>query len=119
MEAENSEESKTDELLCKKCRIKDLGYGLEICEKHGMEYIDWKCMRCCSMAVFFCNGGKATFCTPCHNDAMNGVNEVHNNCTGGDCCPLGIPEHPKAGTETDSCFPLGCSLCRSENVAQI
>ena len=71
------------------------------------------------MAVFFCGGGSSTFCTPCHNDAMAGRNCEHDfkggECTGGEHCPLGIPEHPKAGTV----FPLGCSLCRSERVAQI
>ena len=71
------------------------------------------------MAVFFCGGGTMTFCTPCHNDAMAGRNNITSTCTGGDCCPLGIPEHPVAGTTIASCFPLGCSLCRSEKVALI
>ena len=96
-----------------------MGFGQKVCDKHGTDFIDWKCMRCCSMAVFFCVGGTMTFCTPCHNDAMASQNNIRTECTGGDCCPLGIPEHPKAGTDISACFPLGCSLCRSEKVALI
>ena len=96
----------------------ELGYGEGFCKKHGNEFIDWKCMRCCNMAVFFCRGGKYTFCTPCHNDAMANKNNIKSKCTGGPKCPLGLASHPKASTE-NSCFPMGCSLCRSEKLALI
>ena len=95
-------------------------YGKEMCEKHGNEYCDWKCMYCCSIALFYCAGGRMKFCTPCHNDAMNGGAKVKTQCTGGENCPLGLKKHPKAdGDRNKSSFPLGCSLCRSEKLALI
>jgi hypothetical protein len=33
---------------------------------HGDAYMEWKCRFCCSLATYFC-GGKARFCTPCHD----------------------------------------------------
>lgn len=91
-----------------------------MCAKHGNEFIDWKCMRCCSLAVFFCCRGKKTFCNPCHNDAMANVSNITTQCRGGKDCPLGIPEHPVASTDdASSCFAMGCSLCRSEKLALI
>ena len=71
------------------------------------------------MAVFFCCGGNFTFCTPCHNDAMANQNNIKSKCTGGPKCPLGLASHPKASTDKSSCFPMGCSLCRSEKLAMI
>ena len=83
-----------------------------MCDKHGNGFIDFKCTFCCSIALFFC-GGNRYFCTPCHNDAMNGGKaKAKSKCTGGKNCPLGIPEHPKAGSN----FVIGCSLCRSNNL---
>ena len=61
-----------------------------------------------------------TFCTPCHNNAMSNNLKVQTECEGGKTCPLGIPSHPKANTDgSKSCFPMGCSLCRSEKLALI
>ena len=71
------------------------------------------------MAVFFCRGGNYTFCTPCHNDAMAGRNEIKSKCSGGPNCPLGLASHPIASTNKSSCYPMGCSLCRSEKLALI
>ena len=105
--------------MCKSCRLKATGYGEASCKKHGYDFVDWKCMRCCSMAVFFCGGGSYTFCTPCHNDAMAGKHTITNTCTGGPNCPLGLPFHPAASTETKSCFPMGCGICRSEHMEMI
>ena len=91
-----------------------------MCEKHGNEFVDWKCMYCCSIALFFCGGGGGKFCTPCHNDAMNGGPKVRTQCTGGENCPLGLKKHPKAdGDRNKSSYPLGCSICRSEKLALI
>ena len=96
-----------------------MGFGLAMCEKHGNEFIDWKCMYCCSLATFICAGGTGNYCTPCHNDAMANVCNIKTQCRGGKDCPLGIPEHPVASNDASSCFALGCSLCRSENLALI
>ena len=119
LESENSDDLNPESLLCKKCAVKELGYGESFCKKHGNEFIDWKCMRCCNMAVFFCRGGTYTFCTPCHNDAMASRNNITNKCKGGPKCPLGLASHPIASTNKSSCFPMGCSLCRSEKLALI
>ena len=116
LESESNEAAKK---MCKSCKLQKSGYGQASCKKHGYEFVDWKCMRCCSMAVFFCGGGSYTFCTPCHNDAMAGKHTITSTCEGGPNCPLGIPFHPKASTETTSCFPMGCSICRSENLELI
>ena len=111
---------KKQDLMCEPCATEELGFGEEMCEKHGNEYCDWKCMYCCSIALFFCGGGGGKFCTPCHNDAMNGGAKVKTQCTGGENCPLGLKKHPKAdGDRNKSSFPLGCSLCRSEKLALI
>ena len=63
---------KKEDLLCQDCAKEALGFGKDFCEKHGNEFIDFKCKYCCSIALFFCCGGNEHFCTPCHNDAMNG-----------------------------------------------
>lgn len=70
MQSENA--MRDEDMLCKDCAIEALGYGKEICDKHGNEFIDWKCMFCCSIALFFCERGNGQYCTPCHNDAMSG-----------------------------------------------
>jgi len=118
MQSEN--QLKKEDLLCKRCSIEELGLGRAMCEKHGNEFVDWKCMYCCSIALFICSGGTGNFCTPCHNDAMAGRLHAKTQCTGGEGCPLGIPIHPVASSDPKkSKFPLGCSLCRSEKLALI
>ena len=97
MQAMQSEGSlKKEELLCKTCLTDSLGFGEAMCKTHGNEFIDWKCMYCCSIAVFYCVGGRYVFCTPCHNDAMGQrLNKTDPpECLGGPECPLGIPKHP-------------------------
>ena len=45
---------------------------------------------------------------------------IKSKCTGGPKCPLGLASHPKASfNDKSSCFPMGCSLCRSEKLALI
>ena len=50
------------------------------------------------------------------NHTIAGNKRAFSNCTGGPKCPLGIPKHPKASNFKTSCFPMGCSLCRSEKL---
>ena len=85
---------------------------------HGADFIDWKCMFCCSVALFNC-GGQYWFCDPCHNQAGE---LIHGRKKAKDCfgknCPLKVP-HPRAGRDIKkSGFPLGCSLCRSEHLEE-
>ena len=91
-----------------------------MCDLHGNEFVDWKCLFCCSLATFICAGGTGHYCTPCHNDAMAGRLNTKTQCVGGAECPLGVPRHPKANRDAKKArFPLGCSLCRSEKIALI
>ena len=103
-----------EELKCKACKEK----GMKICKKHGNEFIDRKCMFCCSLAQFICCRGRFYFCQPCHNDAMNGGKHGPKTaCEGGENCPLGLEWHPKAHDDPKKgAFALGCSLCRSNNL---
>jgi len=111
---------KKEDLLCKKCISKTLDWGKAMCEPHGNEFVDWKCMYCCSIALFICTGGTGNYCTPCHNDAMAGRLNPTTKCKGGDKCPLKIPVHPVASKDAKiSRFALGCSLCRSEKLSSI
>jgi hypothetical protein len=77
---------------------------------------EFKCRFCCALATFFC-GGKAHFCTPCHDIAGQKVDfsewatkwEGVIECPGFEKCPLGVP-HGMNGEE----YSLGCSMCRAE-----
>ena len=61
------EKANKEDLRCKDCTLKAYGAGKETCEKHGDEHIDWKCMFCCSVAVWHCFGTHF-FCERCHNE---------------------------------------------------
>ena len=118
---QSEDKTRKEDLLCKSCAWKALGLGSNMCEKHGNEFIDFKCMYCCSIGLFVCCKGRYYFCQPCHNDIMNGgKHKARTDCTGGPGCPLGIPCHPKADDDPKkSAFAIGCSLCRSEKLALI
>lgn len=118
---QSEEKTRKEDLLCKTCAWSKLGLGSNMCEKHGNEFIDFKCMYCCSVGLFMCSQGRNYFCQSCHNDAMNGgKHQPQTDCTGGPNCPLGIPHHPMAGRDpSKSAFALGCSLCRSEQLSLV
>ena len=90
--------------------------GSAICNKgHDVEFIDWKCMYCCSVALFNC-GGAQWFCDRCHNEAIARKTRIRD-CKGKNC-PLGVL-HPRPSRDAaKSAFPLGCSLCRSEHLEE-
>ena len=91
-----------------------MSIGSNICKNgHGPEYIDWKCMFCCSVALFNCNGGGLWFCDRCHNEG----GKVIRDC-GGKNCPLKLPHPPASNDFKKSAFPLGCSLCRSDHLVE-
>jgi hypothetical protein len=117
MNALEQAERKKEDLLCQDCLVKELGVGERSCAEHGTRFIDWKCMFCCSLAVFHCFG-IAYMCNECHNIMNMSLPRRCPrtiDCHGVDC-PLGIP-HPPAATNLDfkqgGAFPLGCSLCRT------
>ena len=104
------------ELVCGGCSAR--ASGVELCSKHGAEYMVYKCRYCCAPSVWFCFG-TTRFCDPCHNN----VSAVQGIAEGGDApkcpvgpvctqlpdgpCPLGI-KHPDVGSE----FCMGCGLCK-------
>ena len=49
-------------MVCGACS----GGGAEVCPRHGIEFLDYKCRYCCSVAVWFCFG-TTHFCNKCHN----------------------------------------------------
>ena len=103
--------------MCKDCLLKEIGAGQTTCAKHGDIQIDWKCMYCCSTALFRCFGTHF-MCEPCHSSYNWGIMPLHD-CHGVNC-PLGVahpPPHndPKKG----GVFPLGCGICRSEKLELI
>ena len=109
-----------DCFLCMKCAGVELGHGKEFCEIHGNEFIDFKCMFCCSIALFVSEGGKKFDCEPCIHNALEGSRKVMTACTGGPSCQLGVWSHPKADPDVKkSKFALGCGLCRSEKLSVI
>ena len=99
--------------------MKAYGAGQEICDKHGEAQIDWKCMFCCSVALFHCFGTHY-FCKRCHDEWLTPPYSqvVLRDCNGHDC-PLGVPHPPADPDPKKSVFPLGCGLCRSDHLAEM
>ena len=101
-----------EDLLCRACQLKAFGAGQKTCKKHGDAAIAWKCMFCCSEALYQC-GGSHFFCED-HHDGYKDQREVED-CKGVNC-PLGVPHPPASNNPRMSAFPLGCSICRAENL---
>lgn len=89
-----------------------------MCPKHGMDFLEYKCRYCCSVAVFFCFG-TTHFCDTCHDDfqRLTNIPKIKlPKCPAGpkatqlmgEECPLHI-SHPPTGEE----FALGCGICRN------
>ena len=102
------------ELLCPTCTLRNTGQSEgKICPTHGINFIEYKCRYCCSVATFYC-WGTTHFCEECHRRHNSGdyltdktLSELPQ-CKGPDTCPLKTAHLPN-GKE----FILGCSLCRS------
>ena len=109
-EEKNQSDFKSEELICAPCSSQ--GILLENCPKHGVEFIEFKCKYCCSVAQWFC-WGNTHFCDSCHQKQVNGdyVSKKPKSelpkCKKGSC-PLKV-DHKENGDE----FALGCSLCRN------
>uniref|UniRef100_A0A914Z459 Uncharacterized protein n=1 Tax=Panagrolaimus superbus TaxID=310955 RepID=A0A914Z459_9BILA len=112
---ESSTTFNPEELLCGGCS--DIA-GAEICGRHGVEYLEYKCRFCCSVAVYFCFAS-THFCAGCHADfqrlmpmpkASLSQCPVGPRCSQleGEECPLKV-KHPPTGEE----FSLGCGICRN------
>ena len=83
------------------------------CDKHGSEYMQWKCRFCCSIAAFKC-WGSHSFCQSCHSIQVAGEHLSKKKpsafpiCSGKEHCPLKV-NHPHVEE-----FSLGCALCKNE-----
>uniref|UniRef100_A0A915PSJ6 RCR-type E3 ubiquitin transferase n=1 Tax=Setaria digitata TaxID=48799 RepID=A0A915PSJ6_9BILA len=106
-----------EELICGACS--DV-VGAQICGRHGVDFLEFKCRFCCSVAVYFCFG-TTHFCAACHDDFQRLMCLPKNllpKCPvgpkgvqlDGTDCPLRV-KHPPTGEE----FPLGCGICRNIN----
>ena len=106
--------TRREDLTCRPCLAKSMSIGSNICNNgHGAEFIDWKCMYCCSVALFSCHAGKLWFCDRCHNEGGKKIRDCN-----GINCPLKIHHPPASKDVNKSAFPLGCSLCRSEHLEE-
>jgi E3 ubiquitin-protein ligase MYCBP2 len=103
------------ELVCGSCSNPG---EVVTCNKHGDDYLEYKCRYCCSVAVWFCFG-TTHFCNTCHSRPEVGPDMARANelppCPAGPLgaqlegpCPLRV-EHPETGKE----FALGCGICRN------
>ena len=111
--------TRREDLICRPCLMKEMSIGRNICNNgHGTEFIDWKCMYCCSVALFSCSGGKMWFCDRCHSDAKNVTCGRNLRDCKGVNCPLKIHHPPASVDSKKSAFPLGCSICRSEHLKE-
>ena len=111
---------KKEDLRCEDCTLKAIGAGQSDCKKHGKAQIDWKCQYCCSVALFHCFGTHY-MCKKCHDCCDRVYPRIDTipvaECDGtGKSCPLGVPHPPNGNDHKVSVFPLGCGLCRSENI---
>lgn len=91
---------------------------MQVCPKHGTDFLEYKCRYCCTVAVYFCFG-TTHFCNPCHDDFQRLTSMRKDElpqCPVGPCakplegteCPLHV-KHPPTGEE----FALGCGVCRN------
>jgi hypothetical protein len=89
--------------------------GKTNCEKHGKDFIEYKCKFCCNIASWFC-WGTTHFCEDCHARQCKGdyvskyTKDKLPKCSGIDKCYLKV-KHPDNGEE----FALGCSVCRNND----
>ena len=63
---------------------------LQMCAKHGSDFLEYKCRYCCSVAVFFCFG-TTHFCNACHDDFQRVTNlskDGFPHCPAGKLCDV-------------------------------
>ena len=99
-----------EDCLCGKDSFSYDAKGLDKCQKHGYDYIEYKCKYCCKIASRF--HSQTHFCEECY---LNKINFNLDNCEIKKCdinsCELkGM--HAENGIE----YCLGCFICRFENI---
>lgn len=97
-------------LICSQCSVKKSGSNAN-CEKHGTEFLMYKCRFCCNPSTWFC-WGNTRFCDTCHSAqvqhrqlASKKSSELPK-CLGVGKCPIG-GNHAPNGEE----YCIGCMLC--------
>ena len=135
---ERAEKVAEEELVCSTCAVANV----QTCEKHGTDWIQFKCRYCCSFATFFC-WNKVHFCSKCHSgiwrhlveydDGKNKLkpptgkytmkaytSEMVETMDEYLTCPAQLSGNPKdcplgiLHDETGEEFGMGCSMCRDE-----
>lgn len=85
-----------------------------MCPKHGIDFLEYKCKFCCSIAVFFCFG-TTHFCDTCHDDfqRLTNIPKIKlPKCPAGpkasqlmgDECPLHIVHPPSEFSDSFGCY---------------
>ncbi|MCQ2818859.1 MAG: hypothetical protein MJ252_16460 [archaeon] len=98
--------------ICGKCCDLSGIAGKTNCEKHGKDFIEYKCRFCCKIASWFC-WGTTHFCEDCHQRQCKGdyISKYSLDrlpkCNPATCEVGG--KHPPNGNE----YALGCSICRN------
>eukprot|EP00299_Pterocystis_sp_00344_P018507 c9238_g1_i1.p1 GENE.c9238_g1_i1~~c9238_g1_i1.p1 ORF type:complete len:263 (+),score=21.56 c9238_g1_i1:117-905(+) len=94
----------TEVKLCHSCS----GAGRTSCAIHGTEFIEWKCMYCCTKSPVTFTCGSGHYCNFCHTQPGK-----CRPCVPSDCIFNG--KHPSqagaAGTKGPT-YSLGCVMCR-------
>ncbi|KAL0479167.1 hypothetical protein AKO1_007996 [Acrasis kona] len=100
------------ELICGSCVAKKFKDS-QRCNKHGVEFNEYKCKFCCNIATWFC-WGNTHFCDECHKIqvASHKLTKTPKDqlpkCKGRGRCPSG-GDHQDNGEE----YALGCGICRT------
>ena len=88
--------------------------GKNSCDKHGKDFIEYKCKFCCKIASWFC-WGTTHFCEDCHKRQCNEdyvgkyPKDTLPKCNKSTCEVGG--NHPPNGEE----FAIGCFICRNNS----
>lgn len=95
--ADDIQEATPSTIRCMKC--------VNLCDKHGDEYLVYKCRFCCKIATYHCGNGNH-MCNECHEI------QTPKPCIGilGGC----IGDHITNG-EGSQCY--GCAMCTSNSIS--
>lgn len=100
-----------EDCICGKDSFLNNAKGESFCNKHGYDYIEYKCKYCCKVASRFCS--QMHFCEECYRNKSNNFNfdlgEI-KECNKDLCEFRGM--HAPNGIE----YCLGCFICRFESI---
>mmetsp|Transcript_13634 Transcript_13634/g.17441 ORF Transcript_13634/g.17441 Transcript_13634/m.17441 type:complete len:208 (-) Transcript_13634:272-895(-) len=102
-EASDSREINASEVICLNC----CAAGQQACNKHGVDFMEFKCRFCCTNIATYCCSGSTRFCTDCHK---SGFSAQAKTCPGDHTC-IFYGNHPSDGINGTHEFALGCAMC--------